>query len=237
MMQLIGHRGASGYAPENTIVAFEKAREKGCNFIEFDVMLSSDGIPFIFHDESIKRTTNGRGKFGLLPSDYLQTLDAGRWYSRKFKGEKIPTLAEAIEWLNNNNMHANIEIKPYPGTTDETTIALLTQINRYWPSEKNLPLISSFELNALTLTRSLSPEIPIGFLMHKWQENWLQIAKDLNCYSIHLNCKIAKPSRIEAIIQEGYKVYVYTINSKRKAKKLSALGVEAIFSDYPDLLL
>ena len=233
MMQLIGHRGARGLAPENTISAFEKARELGCNFIEFDVMLSSDGIPFIFHDENIKRTTNGRG----LTAEYLQSLDAGRWFSKKFKGEKIPTLNEAIQWLNTTNIRANIEIKPYPGTTDETTIALLTHLNRYWPADKELPLISSFSLEALTLTRSISPEIPIGFLMHKWQDNWQKIAKDLNCYSIHLNYKIAKSARIEAIKQEGYMVYIYTINSKRKAKKLFSLGVDAIFSDYPDLLV
>ena len=177
MMQLIGHRGARGLAPENTISAFEKARELGCNFIEFDVMLSSDGIPFIFHDENIKRTTNGRGKFGLLTAEYLQSLDAGRWFSKKFKGEKIPTLNEAIQWLNTTNIRANIEIKPYPGTTDETTIALLTHLNRYWPADKELPLISSFSLEALTLTRSISPEIPIGFLMHKWQDNWQKIVK------------------------------------------------------------
>ena len=96
MERIIGHRGAAGYAPENTLAAFEKARVLGCHFIEFDVMLSADGEAFIFHDENIKRTTNGRGEFGLLTAEYLRSLDAGHWYAKKFRGEKILSFQDAI---------------------------------------------------------------------------------------------------------------------------------------------
>ena len=237
MERLIGHRGAAAYAPENTLAAFDKASALGCHFIEFDVMLSADGEPFVFHDEKLKRTTNGRGNFGLVTAEYIRSLDAGSWYSKQFRGEKIPSLQDAIEWLATSGVQANIEIKPYPGFTEQTTIAVLTHINRYWPQDKKLPLISSFDQSALTLCHQLAPEIPLGLLLDKWHENWLQLASDLQCFSIHLSKRAATASRVSAIKQQGYVVYVYTINRKRKAAKLFEWGVDAVFSDYPDLLL
>jgi glycerophosphoryl diester phosphodiesterase len=236
MERIIGHRGASGYAPENTLAAFEKALELGCHFIEFDVMLSADGEPFIFHDDNLKRTTNGRGEFGLVTAEYLRTLDAGRWYSKKFRDEKLLSLHDALEWLAASGVHANIEIKPYPGKTEETTIAVLTHVNRYWPQDKTLPLISSFDHDALYLCQSIAPDIPLGLLLDKWQDNWLEIAKDLDCFSVHLSRRAATAARILAIKEKGYMVYVYTVNRKRQALKLFDWGVDAVFSDYPDLL-
>jgi glycerophosphoryl diester phosphodiesterase len=237
MEQIIAHRGASGYAPENTLAAFAKAMSLGSQFIEFDVMLSADGEPFVFHDDSLKRTTKSRGEFGLVSAEYIKTLDAGRWYSKKFIGEKIPSLREVIEWLNTTAIQANIEIKPYPGQTEPTTIAVLTHINRFWSQNKKLPLVSSFDHSALGFCRQLSPEIPLGLLLDKWDDNWLQKAKDLDCLSVHLSRRMATKVRVAAVKQAGYLVYVYTINRKRKAIKLLSWGVDAVFSNYPDLLV
>ena len=236
MEQIIGHRGAAAYAPENTIASFEKAYALGCRFIEFDVMLSADGEAFIFHDDKLKRTTNGRGEFGNVNADYVRSLDAGRWYSKKFLNEKIPSLKETIQWLTAKDMHANIEIKPYPGQTEQTTTAVLTHINRYWPHDKKLPLISSFDVDALVLCRSLSPEIPLGLLLDKWQDNWEKLVSDLHCSSVHMSKRVATAKRVSDIKQKGYSVFVYTINRRRKANKLFGWGVDAVFSDRPDLL-
>ncbi|KTC93638.1 glycerophosphodiester phosphodiesterase, cytosolic [Legionella cincinnatiensis] len=234
--KIIGHRGASAYAPENTIAAFDKALALGCRFIEFDVMCCSDGEPFVIHDDCLKRTTNGRGSVGLVDSDYLQSLDAGSWFSRRFKGEHIPHFKEALNWLSVANMQANIEIKPYPGTEEQTAVAVMSHINRYWPSEKNLPLVSSFSWDALTLCRSIAPEMPLGLLLHVWDEQWLQKAKQLECFSIHFNRRVLTKERVKEIKAEGYVLCAYTVNRKRLANKLFDWGVDAIFSDYPDLL-
>lgn len=234
--QVIGHRGAAAYAPENTLAAFDKALEQGCRFIEFDVMLNADGEPYVFHDEKLNRTTNGRGEFYLASNDYLQSLDAGKWFSRKFSGEKIPTLREALEWLSGSNMQANIEIKPRSGYTVPTTISVLTHINRYWPSGKELPLVSSFDVEALKLCQSLAPEMPLALLLSKWDDNWSKLAEELQCFSVHLNVDLVTEARIHEIKEQGYAVSVYTVNRKRKAKKLFDWGVDAVFSDYPDLL-
>lgn len=234
--KIIAHRGASAYAPENTIAAFEHARALGCHVIEFDVMLSADGIPCVIHDESLKRTTNGQGDVGLVNHDYLDTLDAGRWFGRQFAGEKIPHLDDVIKWCMFANVTANIEIKPYRGMTQPTVIAVLSYIHRYWQSHMPPPLISSFDVQALSLCHDLAPELLLGFLLHTWQDDWLSYTQALNCYSVHLNQRIVTPARVEQIKNNGYQVFVYTVNQRRLALKLFDYGVDAVFSDYPDLL-
>nr|WP_035917873.1 glycerophosphodiester phosphodiesterase [Legionella fairfieldensis] len=234
--RIIGHRGASAYAPENTMVAFEQALALGCRYVEFDVMLSADGEPLVFHDETLKRTTNGRGETGLVTAEYLQSLDAGRWFARRYQGEKIPHLRDMLAWLVVSDVKANIEIKPYPGTTEQTTVAILSHINRYWPQTKPLPLLSSFNFAALTLCRNLAPEIPLGLLLDEWDADWLIKAKELHCYSVHFNRRALNAARVQQIKEQGYMLFVYTVNRKRQAKKLFEWGVDAVFSDYPDLL-
>ena len=234
--KVIGHRGAAAYAPENTLIGFKKAYELGARCIEFDVMLNADGEPFIFHDEELRRTTNARGEFCLASTAELALLDAGKWFSKRFAGEKIPSLREALEWLASVDMQANIEIKPCQGFAVPTTIATLADINRYWPPEKSLPLVSSFNLEVLKLCQSLAPEMPLGLLLSSWRDDWLQLAEELNCYSVHIALKTATQARIHDIKQKGYVVCVYTVNSKRRARKLLEWGVDAVFSDYPDLL-
>lgn len=234
--QVIAHRGGAACAPENTLAAFDMAHELGSRFVEFDVMLDADGEPHLFHDEGLKRTTGVRGEFCLASTEYLRSLDAGKWFSRRYAGEKIPTLKEALQWLSDSDMQANIEIKPCKGFDIPTTLATLAEINRYWPPAKDLPLVSSFSVEALKQCQSLAPEMPLGLLLDKWQENWGQLADELNCYSVHISLDMATQSRISEIRQRGYAVAVYTVNSKRKALKLFGWGVDAVFSDYPDLI-
>jgi glycerophosphoryl diester phosphodiesterase len=234
--KIIGHRGACAYAPENTIASFDKALALGCRFIEFDVMCSADGEPFIIHDDTLKRTTNGKGEVGKVDAAYLQSLDAGSWFAKQFKGEPIPHFNEVLKWLSSSQVQANVEIKPFPGALEQTTIAVLSAIQRYWPSGKQLPLVSSFEWDALVLCRSIAPEMPLGLLLHKWDKQWLEKAKQLNCYSIHFNRKILTEARVKEVKAHGYLVCAYTVNRKRLANKLFNWGVDAVFSDYPDLL-
>lgn len=234
--KIIGHRGASAYAPENTLASFEKARSLGCKTIEFDVMCSADGEAFVFHDDNVKRTTNGTGELGKLDAAYLAGLDAGSWFSKRFKGEAIPRFKQVLQWLAQSDMQANIEIKPYPGATEKTTVAVLSQVHQFWPHDKDLPLISSFDFEALSLCRSIAPEMPLGLLLHTWDAQWLKKAKQIDCYSVHLNQKILSADRVKEVKDEAYIVLAYTVNRRRLANKLFSWGVDAVFSDYPDLL-
>ncbi len=218
------------------MAAFDKALAMGCQFVEFDVMCNAEGKAYVFHDEKLKRTSDGRGLFSLASSEYLDSLDAGKWFSRRFKGEKIPRFSELLQWLSFSDVQANIEIKPCEGTTEQTTICILSEINRYWPQKKPLPLVSSFDWQALSLCRSITPEIPMGLLMDEWDEEGLKLAKQLNCISIHLNRRILNEERVTAMKEQGFLVCAYTVNRKRQAKKLFSWGVDAVFSDYPDLI-
>lgn len=234
---VIAHRGASAYAPENTLVAFDLALAYGAEWIEFDVMLSHDKEPFVFHDDSLTRTTNGHGEIAEVEATYLNGLDAGAWFSRKFSGEPIPHLRAVLKWLAFSNMQANIEIKAYRDTSaEETAIITLAHIHRYWPSENPLPLISSFDISALTACRNLAPEAPLGLLLDQWDPQWQKHADHLGCTSVHVNHTSLTKERIQEIKTAGYLLLSYTVNRKHLAEKLLAFGVDAVFSDYPDLL-
>ncbi|WP_419418764.1 glycerophosphodiester phosphodiesterase [Legionella sp. D16C41] len=234
---VIGHRGASAYAPENTFAAFNKALALGCHFIEFDVMLSSDNEPFIIHDEVLERTTNGQGGVGLVTAAYLKSLDAGLWFSKQFHHEGIPHFRDVLIWLYENDVHANIEIKPYPGTSEQTATVILDYLKRFWPQNKSLPLVSSFDFSVLTICCNKAPHIPLGLLLDAWDDQWLDKAQALNCFSIHINELSLTKERVQTIKENSYQLYVYTVNGKERAKELLHWGVDAVFSDYPDLLL
>ena len=234
--KIISHRGASKYAPENTLVAFETAYALGSRSVEFDVMLSADEQAFIFHDQSVERTTNGKGDLGLLDSNIIQSLDAGSWFDKKFSNARVPKLEEVIDFLIKSDMNANIEIKPYPGFAEQTTLKTLEIIQAMWPANKPWPLISSFDLSAITLCKKLSPHLPIGLLLHEWCNDAVALAREFNCCSVHLNRYIATENRVQLLKQSGYHVCVYTVDDQSAAKKFISWGVDSIFSNDPKVL-
>ncbi len=235
--QVIAHRGASAYRPENTLVAFEHAVALGCRFVEFDVMLNADGQAFVFHDDTVDRVTNGSGLFANLSSKAVQALDAGSWFDKQYQGQKIMAFEALLKWLIANDVQANIEVKPLSNNVEATTKTVLSILDDCWPDDRPWPLVSSFNLSALRLCRTIMPQLPLGLLLHSWQKNGLEVAKELNCFSVHLNKWILTSRRIARIKDNGHAVCVYTVNSRWLAKSLFRLGVDAVFSDYPDLLL
>lgn len=232
--KVIAHRGASAYAPENTLIAFQTALDLGCHWIEFDVTLSQDGVAVVFHDDVLNRTTNGHGEITQASSAYIQTLDAGSWFHRRFRGLHVPTLKEVLLWLGEQPMQANIEIKTFPDS--RLAAAVLAGIAQYWPKEKPWPLISSFDEQALVYCHTHRPDIPRAWLLDHWPSDWLHKARQLHCVAINVSHRLATAERIQHIIQAGYMVCVYTINRRHQAFSLLDLGVTAVFSDYPDLL-
>lgn len=233
---IIAHRGASAYAPENTLAAFDLALAYGAQWVEFDVMLSQDDEPFVIHDETLSRTTSGRGRMNEVDATYLSSLDAGNWFSKQYRGEKIPHFREVLKWLIFSNVQANIEIKPCVGFEEQTAVVVLSYLQRYWPQDLPLPLISSFDENVLTICRSLAPELPLGLLVHEWDGSWQKKAELLGCVSVHMNQRILTKDRAKEVKQAGFQLLSYTVNRKRLAEKLLSWGVDAVFSDYPNLL-
>lgn len=233
---VIGHRGASGYAPENTKASFRKAKEFGATWVEFDAKLSKDGQAIVFHDDDLRRTTAHSGKVDDYDYHYLSKLDAGSWFSPRFHQETISSLESIVGLLGELHLFANIEIKPCPGTAEETTTTILATIQSCWPESLPFPLISSFDWSCLELIRAMHPDFNLGLLMHEWHPDWLEKAKGLESASIHVYHRILTPARIEMLLAENFHILAYTVNDPVRAKYLLSMGVDAVFSDYPDLL-
>ena len=233
----IAHRGASAYCPENTRSAFVKAAELGASMVEFDVQLTRDGVPVVFHDDTLNRTSNGKGRLDEHSYDSLKELDFGHWFSNKFKGETLLSLRECLQLVQNLGLKANIEIKsPTPELRLKTATAVLICINEYWDMERSEPLISSFDKHLLFQIRELSPDILLGYLCYQWDESWYQFTQKCNCYSIHLYWRLLNTKRIDQIKKTDLKLLSYVFNRSRRATKWISKGVDAVFSDYPDLL-
>jgi glycerophosphoryl diester phosphodiesterase len=235
-VHVIAHRGASAYAPENTRSAFIRAEVLGAGCIEFDVQLSADGELFVFHDDTLNRTTNGRGAFALASSEQLRQLDAGSWFSSRYKKEPLLSFKEALLWFSTRSIKANIEVKAPKERIEETTLAVLREINRHWPMSKPLPLVSSFELEALRLCANLIPDLPLGLLLSTWRDDCLTLAREIGCVAVNLSRRYVTRERVALLKDADYTVCVYTVNSRSEAQRYLTWGVDAVFSDYPDLL-
>lgn len=233
---LIAHRGASAHAPENTLAAMQLAKKMGATWVEFDVALSKDGQAFIFHDELLTRTTNGRGVFAQTTAAQLSLLDAGTWFSEKYQFTNIPTLKELLLVLAELGLSMNLEIKPMDNRIELLVDIILTTLENDWPANLAPPLISSFSVDALRLVRARNKTIHVALLLDKWRKDWQVLADELSCCSIHLNRNLVTPARVAAIHSTRRAVVCYTVNDIKTANKLFAQGVDGVFSNYVDLL-
>lgn len=233
---VIGHRGACAYAPENTMASFLKAAQLKLKWIEFDVMDSSDGVPVIFHDDYLDRTTNGKGLVNQYSFAYLQTLDAGKYFDPAFSCERIPSLLTVIEFLQDAKMSANIEIKTLPGHEEKLIQRVMKEMQPYMKAGNQQYLFSSFFPDALYALRKYSPDCQIGVLLHAWLNGWKDVCHELNCVSVHVNEAIMTETHAREIKEMGKSLLCYTVNDPGRAKELFSWGVDAVFSDAPDLI-
>ena len=221
-MIVIGHRGAKGYEPENTLRSFEKAIQLGCDYIELDVHLADEEL-FVIHDSSVDRTTNGSGKMSELTREQIKSLDAGN-------GQAIPTLIEVLELID-GRCGVNIELKG-PGTAEPVSDLLTSLSNR---SLLSFPIvISSFDFKELD---AASKKFRRGILFDKIPDNWIELAKDYSAWSVNLAFKEVSLDMIQSAHLHGLKVLAYTVNAPSDIMNLNMLGVDGIFSDFPDRIL
>jgi len=223
-MLKIGHRGAKGYEPENTLIAFEKAIHLGVDGIELDVHLSSDNELIVIHDETVDRTTNGKGEVNQLSLKELKALKIENT-------AEIPTLTEVLD-LVKQRCFINIELKGIG--TPKPVIQL---ISRYI-SEKNWDynhfLISSFDWKMLEETHSLDPKIKIGILTEESIDSALAFAKKINAFAINPYYKLLSKENVILMQQNGFEIYPWTVNSENAIQKIKSFNVNGIISDFPD---
>ncbi len=241
----IGHRGAAGLAPENTLTAISKGLEHRVDRIEVDVQQTKDGKVILMHDLSLDRTTNAEGMVKDYTYDQIAGFDAGNWFNPAFANEKIPTLEEAIQLIN-ARAELIIEIKKgndYYPNIEENIINILKENNSI-----NWCIIHSFDTKVLERIHEIAPSIRlhklfIGKLRH------LPVVVSLNngieTYNIDaypyideysINYNYANKALIKKLQSKGKKVNVWTANSQSIIDDMIALGVDGIITDFPDKL-
>jgi glycerophosphoryl diester phosphodiesterase len=221
----IGHRGAMGHAPENTLLSIHKALELGTPCIEIDVY-NVDGQLVVFHDNRLERTTNGTGYLLDQQFDDLRTLDAG-------KGEKIPTLEEAFEAIQ-LKAGVNIELKG-PGTAGPVVEFICEMREAGWNDD--LLLVSSFNHRELSLVRRLDPKIKLGAMMVGLPVDNAAFGVSLGAYSVHLSFEFIDLGFVKDAHARSLRVFVFTVDHPEDIKKMRALGVDGVFTNYPERVL
>lgn len=236
-MKIIAHRGASGFAPENTLSAFELALKMGSRAFEFDVHLTRDGKLVVHHDYDLRRTAGNPARIARLDYSALKKINIGNKFG--FPAERVPLLEEVVRLLSPKAEWINIELKNdkniYPGIEK----ALLDFIG----SRPGLPeksVFSSFDYGALKRLRALDTRIKLGYLGHHLRSLLLLPAivraKAVGAESFHMPLRLAVRLNVAVLRKAGFKVRVYTVNKKSDAIRMQKIGVDGIFSDYPDVL-
>jgi len=235
LMKIAAHRGVSSLAPENTLSAFKKAAEMGCEWIELDVQLSVDNIPVVFHDQTVQRCTNGIGLVSEMKLSELKSLDAGSWFSETFRGEQIPTLEEVLQLAKQHQINVNIELKIYP----EDDVPLLCDQIKLAISEAGIPLssllFSSFDMDAMKYMHQSQPTIKRGQLWETVPQDAHQHLSQIEAYSVHCDHRFLEEAHAKQLKQQGYKICCYTANVPEQVHPHKRWGVDMVFSDMPQV--
>ena len=235
--RIIGHRGAAGHAPENTLAAIRTAARLGVRWVEFDVHISADRVPVLLHDDTLDRTTDGEGAVDARTADGLAGLDAGTWFSEAFSGEPLPTLEQALQLLASLGLGANVEIKPSPGRESETGSVVARLLREQWPTALPPPLIASFKTEALAAARATAPQFARALLVRKIADDWARDMRALDCTALHCSHRRLSAGDVEQVRRAGYPLNVFTVNDRALGERLFSWGAGALISDYPDRLL
>ncbi len=218
--RIVAHRGGGALAPENTLGAIRLGAAMGFKGVEFDVMLTADAVPIIIHDETLERTTNGRGSVPGMKYSELVSLDAG-------KGERIPKFEEAAQLCRELGLWANVEIKPARGHERATGDVVARMTRELWKRAPITPLLSSFSPDALAAA-------PRGGLCDKLPDDWRSILKQLGCISVHCNYKSLNGTLAAEIHAAGYGILVWTVNDPAIARQMFASGADCLVTDALD---
>ncbi|GAA5181811.1 glycerophosphodiester phosphodiesterase [Niveibacterium umoris] len=234
--RIVAHRCGGTLAPENTLIGLEFALAHGCRGVEFDVMLSVDRTPILIHDETLERTTNGRGRVCETSDATLHALDAGAWRAERFAGERIPFFADAIRRCRALGIAANVEIKPAAGFERETGRIAAEVAARGWAGDDRLPVLSSFSLDALEAAAAAAPTLPRAILFDTIPADWALHVRRLGAAGLVCNAKRLTPAVAASVKQADLMLGVYTENDPECARALLGWGVDSVITDRPDLL-
>ena len=224
----IAHRGASSRFPENTLAAFAGAIDAGADMCELDVQLSRDGALVVIHDDTVDRTTGGRGAVAATTLEELKRLDAGVSFSAEFKGECIPTLDEVFASVG-GRCALNIELKS-AGLEQKVCAAIRDH------DALATAIVSSFDWDALDRIRQFHPAVRVGLLASRWPVRLLGAATAIKAQAIHPSVDIVTEDLCTAAHERILDVYTWTVDDLDTMRKLIAYGVDGIMTNYPERL-
>ena len=227
----IAHRGASGIAPENTLVAFKKAIEIGVDAVELDLHGTVDGEVVVIHDTALDRTTNHRGSVNQTALETIKRADAGGWFAPEFVGEPVPTLTEALECIAKQTI-AVLEIKD--PLIAETVVAKIRETHT-----QDIAVIISFHTTVLQTIRSVEPRIPTGWLIgnHNNHASPVQLCQqlgELGCSLLNVNHQLITAEFAYEIRRRGISLWCWTVDDLSRMREMQAFGVQGITSNHPE---
>lgn len=225
--RIVAHRGGGALAPENTLGAIRTGARMGFQGVEFDVMLAGDGTPVLIHDETVDRTTSGRGEVSTMSYAELSAFKTPN-------NESIPTYADAVRLCRELGLWANVEIKPAKGHERATGEAVARMTKELWRGAPLAPLLSSFSIEALEAAQEAAPGLARGYLVGKIPDAWDATMKRLGCAALHCNFQ-SLGGRLAADIHEaGYAILLWTVNEPAEARRLLAIGADCLVTDALD---
>jgi len=228
--RVIGHRGAAGEAPENSLAGLRRARAAGCRWVELDVKLSREGEPVLCHDAELSRLTGRPARVADLPVAALTRLEVG-------PGAPIPHLDDALTLAAELGLAVNLEIKPCPGREAETAAVTCARLAALWPGDAPAPLVSSFAPASLERARALDPDLALGLLLRSAKPGWPATARALGVRTVAIDDAALDAATLAGMSGAGWPLLVFTVNAPDRARWLFERGVTAVFSDLPTRLL
>jgi glycerophosphoryl diester phosphodiesterase len=244
---IIGHRGASAFAPENTMAAFNLAIESGADGIEFDVRLTRDEIPVVIHDESLLRTGGVSQRVSDLLLDDLKQIDVGSWFGAKnrncnFTGERIPTLENLLRWAESNNARLYLEMKS-DASRRQNLAAAVTELLKHFDSER--VVIESFDLEALKIIKVMAPHQKTAALFEPSlatpplirARRLIELAREVEADEIALHYRLVNKRIVKLALENGFAVVVWTVDEPKWLDTARSLKVSAVITNNPKLLV
>lgn len=230
--KIFAHRGASMYAPENTMSAFHLAYELGAEGIETDVHLTKDQIPVLIHDETIDRTTDGSGYIKDYTFNQLKNLNAGLWFSHQYDGAQIISLEEFLIWSKPKPLYLNIELKNNKIEYNHLETIVYEMLQYYQLLDRTI--ISTFNVKSLRLMKQYHLKVQSALLTSRRPKNLIQKAISLGVNSIHIKYSSLRTTLVKHAHRENISIRVYTVNKPIQMMRCFAQRCDGLFTDVPD---
>ena len=234
--RLILHRGASAYAPENTLEALHLAAQMGATWVETDVRDTADGELVMIHDDTVNRTTEGAGRVAQLSLNFIQDLDAGGWFSARYRGSCIPTLREYLTAAQDLDLGLVLELKDVAGWEERLTNLVVVEVLRTWKSNPRKLVISAFSERCLHLAKLKLENYPRCLAVTAVPESPVKRLEESSAHMMHLQHSFAREAELERLSTTGMEFGFATVNNPDRARYLLNKGASSILTDKPDLL-